>query len=102
PWNIFLVDHSSRTPSPPSECAHCGAAIPRNAKACPGCGADERTGWRETSLYDGLDLPESAWTGDDDRPADRSTPRVNGIPWYWWCVGAVLAAFLIAGLIGLG
>ena len=49
---------------PPEECANCGAAIPRHAKACPGCGADERIGWREESPYDGLDLPDEAW-GED-------------------------------------
>ena len=83
---------------PPAECANCGAAIPRNARTCPECGADERTGWRETSLYDDLDLPESAW---DDESKPPKTPRVNGVPWYWWCVGTVLLALLIAGLIGL-
>lgn len=86
---------------PPDECANCGAAIPRHAKACPECGADERTGWRETSLYDDLDLPESAWSDDDAPPPPAVRPRVNGIPWYWWCVGAVLVVLLAAGLIGL-
>ena len=86
---------------PPAECANCGAAIPRNAKACPECGADERTGWRETSVYDDLDLPESAWSEDEPSETGRSTPRVNGVPWYWWCVGAVLVALLAGGLTGL-
>ena len=86
---------------PPAECANCGTAIPRNAKACPECGADERTGWRETSVYDDLDLPESAWSEDEKSETGRSTPRVNGVPWYWWCVGAVLVALLAGGLTGL-
>ena len=90
----------SRKPSPPAECANCGATIPRQARACPECGADERTGWRDTSMYDDLDLPESAWSDEADvRPPPRNT-RVNGIAWYWWCVGAVLLALLAAGLIG--
>ena len=84
---------------PPAECANCGAAIPRNAKACPECGADERTGWRETSVYDDLDLPESAWSEDEQSETGRSTPRVNGVPWYWWCVGVLLAAMLVLGMI---
>lgn len=90
----------SRTPPPPAECANCGATIPRQARACPECGADERTGWRETSMYDDLDLPESAWTDEAAvRPPPKNT-RVNGIAWYWWCVGALLLALLAAGLIG--
>ena len=31
----------------PEHCAVCGAAVPPKALACPACGADERTGWRE-------------------------------------------------------
>lgn len=85
-------------PPPPAECAQCGAAIPRQARACPECGADERTGWRETSLYDGLDLPDEAWA-DDSSPREPSPHRVNGIAWYWWCVGvAVLLVFALGAL----
>ncbi|MDF3059527.1 MAG: hypothetical protein K0R17_3742 [Rariglobus sp.] len=78
---------------PPDECANCGAAIPRNARACPECGADERTGWRETSLYDGLDLPEDA-----DEPAPR---HENGLPWYWIGAFILVLAILILGALGL-
>jgi hypothetical protein len=77
-------------PEPPDECAQCGAPIPRHARACPGCGADERTGWRETSIYDGLDLPD-----DEDRPVSR-TKTLNGIAWYWWVAAVVLALLLLA------
>jgi hypothetical protein len=86
----------------PDECANCGAAIPRGAKACPECGADERTGWRETSMYDGLDLPAEAFA-EEAAPASRPNEkrRVNGIPWFWWCVGAVLIALLVFGALGM-
>lgn len=82
---------------PPPECANCGAAIPRSARACPECGADERTGWRETSVYDGLDLPETAWREDDAPAARPAARRVNGLPWYWWVVGILLVVLLILG-----
>ncbi|MDR2676242.1 MAG: zinc ribbon domain-containing protein [Opitutaceae bacterium] len=47
---------------PPPECAICGTALPPDARACPNCGADERTGWDAdddtgAGIYDGLDLP---------------------------------------------
>lgn len=75
---------------PPDECANCGAAIPRSARSCPECGADERTGWREADIYDGLDLPDS-----EDTPRSARGPRpINGIAWYWWLVGVVLLAGL--------
>ncbi|MEN9662752.1 MAG: hypothetical protein RL324_1701 [Verrucomicrobiota bacterium] len=84
----------TRTP-PPEECANCGAAIPRKARACPGCGADERTGWREDSIYDGLDLPDEA----DDEPPQKPVRR--GVAWYWIAVGLALAALLVLGALGI-
>lgn len=80
----------------PDECANCGAAIPRGAKACPECGADERTGWRETedSVYDGLDLPEEAFD-DGAKPRTRTSKKVNGLAWYWWCAGVLLVVGLL-------
>jgi hypothetical protein len=52
---------------PPAECPVCGEPVPRGAKACPGCGADERSGWNdEATSYDGLDLPDEAF--DEDQP----------------------------------
>jgi len=87
--------------SAPDECANCGASIPRDARSCPECGADERTGWRETSLYDNLDLPEEAWQeeGSAQTPPARQAPRINGVAWYWWCAGALLIVLLIAGVM---
>lgn len=95
-----------RLPAPP-ECAQCGAAIPPGARACPECGADERTGWRGSSIYDGLDLPDEAWS-DERATAPRAylaqdhDRRVNGIPWYWWCVGVAVLVIVGIGLLGLG
>lgn len=85
---------------PPPECAQCGAAIPPRARACPECGADERTGWRETDPYDGLDLPESAFRDDGDAPPQRPAPQVNGLAWYWWLAAALLLALLVLGAAG--
>ncbi len=59
--------------TPPTECPVCGESVPPNARACPGCGADERSGWdEEATRYDGLDLPDSAY---DDETAHRPLPR---------------------------
>lgn len=90
-------------PPPPDECANCGAAIPRNAKACPECGADERTGWRETDPYDALDLPAGAFEDERTEPRSLRRPpaRVNGVPWYWWAVAALLLVLLAASFLRL-
>jgi len=39
-------------------CPCCGGQVEANARACPDCGSDERTGWSENTYLDGLDLPE--------------------------------------------
>ena len=83
-------------PAPPDECAHCGSAIPRGARACPACGADERTGWREVSIYDDLDLPDSAYDDDTSAVNEPSRRGVNGLKWYWYCVAALLLALVVA------
>ena len=83
--------------TPPLECPVCGEAVPRDARACPGCGSDERSGWNEEATrYDGLDLPDEAFA-DGDGP---SAPR-RGLPaWFWPGVGgltllAVITTFIL-------
>lgn len=92
-------------PPPPDECANCGTALPRTARACPECGADERTGWRENddTRYDGLDLPDSAFADDSTPPPPRRSaiPRPNGIAWYWYLVAVLLLVGLILSALGL-
>jgi hypothetical protein len=51
--------------------------VPRGAKACPHCGADERAGWNEDAArYDGLDLPDAAFAEDQQAPTGGDTPRI--------------------------
>ncbi len=81
---------------PPDECPICGAEVPPGAKACPSCGADERSGWNEDETrYDGLDLPESAFEGAKqstfDRPISRRTKRTAP---FWWITGIALTALI--------
>ena len=94
----------ARVPPRPTECANCGAAIPCHARSCPECGADERTGWRETDVYDGLDLPDSAWDDAEDAPrAQRpsASRRPGELPWYWWATGFFLLLALTLLFLGL-
>jgi predicted nucleic acid-binding Zn ribbon protein len=88
-------------PPPPDECANCGADIPRNARACPECGADERTGWRETSIYDGLDLPDAASANEDADNARKGPRHAAGLPWYWAAAMILMLAILILSALGL-
>lgn len=78
----------------------CGEDVPPRALACPECGADERSGWREGAL-DEDDLP------DDDFDYDRfveeefgggATRRPNLL---WWITAVVLLiAFALWALSG--
>lgn len=49
----------------PANCPNCGADVPRKARACPECGACEKTGWSEAADSDGLDLPEASFDYED-------------------------------------
>ncbi|MBX3737675.1 MAG: zinc ribbon domain-containing protein [Candidatus Didemnitutus sp.] len=76
----------------PSECPVCGAAVPRGARACPECGADERSGWNEDDArYDGLDLPDEAF--DDGRSPKPAARRNANVVW------SVVASLVILAVI---
>jgi hypothetical protein len=74
-------------------CPVCGALVPRKAKACPECGACEKSGWSEDQLYDGLDLPD-----EDDRSARLGAGNrgaISGRDRFMWIVTVlVLIAFV--------
>jgi hypothetical protein len=92
-----MAKNQKAKPAPP-ECPVCGGAVPAQARSCPSCGADERTGWNEDATrYDGLNLPEEAF---DDEPALRAQRAKNGIArrrtsFFWWTIGVGLIATLI-------
>ena len=86
----------ARIPTPLPECAQCGTEIPPRALACPECGADERTGWRETSIYDGLDLPEA---DSDLSPAKRGSSK--RMAWYWIVTLVAVLLFILLSALGL-
>ncbi len=80
----------------PEVCPHCGAEVPRGAKACPECGSDEATGWSEDARTDGLELPAESFDYEDfvKREFGRKSPVPRGVHWVWW-----LAAVLLIGLL---
>ena len=83
---------STRVPTPET-CPVCGTDVPRNARACPECGADERSCWNEDDTrYDGLDLPDEAYA---DEPAKRTSARSGGANTFWLIVAVVTLVALI-------
>jgi hypothetical protein len=82
--------------TPPETCPVCGERVPRTAAACPGCGADERTGWNgELTRYDGLDLPDDAYADENTEGAARKK-HGGGL---WVIVAVGLLVLLIFGLV---
>jgi hypothetical protein len=83
----------------PEVCPVCGATVPPNAKACPGCGADEETGWSEEARTDELGLPDENFDYEEfvkrEFGGEKKSPIPHGIHWFWWIVAVlILAAFL--------
>jgi hypothetical protein len=80
------------------ECSVCGKDIPAKAKACPHCGACEKSGWNEESdATDGLDLP------DDDFDYEKFTAeefgqsrKKRGKEWLWWVTALILLIVIAA------
>jgi hypothetical protein len=86
----------------PDICPVCGEDVPRNAKACPECGADEESGWKEGALE-----ADSVGTGSDefdyerfvDEEFGRSGPEKPAIGWLWWLVALLLLLLMILPLL---
>jgi len=85
----------------PEICPNCGAEVPRNARACPACGADETTGWSEAAGTEHLGLPEEEFDYDKyvQREFGAKTPRPNGIHWFWWLAGVIVLGGMIFFLV---
>jgi hypothetical protein len=86
----------------PEICPNCGAEVPRNARACPECGADETTGWSETAGTEDLELPEEGFDYDEyiNREFGAKTPKPNGLHWFWWIIGLLVLAGMVFFLVG--
>lgn len=74
--------------------------MPRSALACPECGADHHSGWREdAAVYDALDLPSEEFEDEellDKEFGARRTPSRRQIIWWIAAVIALLALVLVS------
>jgi hypothetical protein len=81
----------------PETCPNCGADVPRNAKACTECGADEKSGWAEDAYADRLGLPEEKFDYEnfvkEEFGPRQAKPR--GIAWVWWVTALILLVLLL-------
>jgi hypothetical protein len=84
---------------PPETCPNCGADVPPQAKACPECGACDRTGWAEDADFSAGDLgvPEESFDYNEfvEREFGRKKNLPPGISRFWWVVSLVIAVILL-------
>jgi hypothetical protein len=81
----------------PDVCPVCGEEVPRGVLACPECGADHNSGWREDAgAYDALDLPDKDFDYDEFIRAELgSVPKPAGIKTFWWIAAIVLSVLFV-------
>jgi hypothetical protein len=80
----------------PDVCPNCGEEVPRNAKACPECGACEKTGWSEEADAADLGLPDDSFDYNEyvKREFQGEEPKRKGAG--LWIITAVVLLVLIA------
>lgn len=76
---------------PPVDCPHCGATFRAGRPACPECGSDDATGWREQDDLDYLSVEIPDGLGSEFDPPQRGRQTL-------WIVAALLA---LAGMLVL-
>lgn len=75
----------------PEICPVCGEDVPRGALACPECGADHKSGWRDDAAsYDGVDLPDEFDYEEFTRKEFGSSAKPAGISVVWWVTAIVV------------
>jgi hypothetical protein len=83
----------------PEMCPHCGGEVPANAKACPGCGSDEQTGWSDSASADNLGLPDENFDYDNfvKEEFGSKSAKPSHISRFWW----IVALLVLAGMLFL-
>ncbi len=90
-------------PSSPELCPVCEGEVPSGALACPECGADHTSGWKEDAdAYDGVNLPDDDFNYDDFVKREfGSRVKPAGLKVLWWIAGILLiVAFLLMYFYG--
>jgi len=76
----------------PEVCPVCGEDVPPGALACPECGADHNSGWREDAGdYDALDLNDEEFDYNRFVQEEFGSPlKPAGIKTVWWITALVV------------
>jgi hypothetical protein len=92
-----MANYKGRRLKPPAVCPVCGYDVPANALACPECGADHNSGWKEdATAYDGLDLPDDHFDYDEFVRREFGGSNRGGIKTIWWVTAILVLVVLVA------
>lgn len=82
----------------PEVCPVCDQDVPRDALACPECGADHNSGWREDAeAGEALDLPDQDFDYDQFvREEFGSSIKPAGIKTIWWITAILIIIASVA------
>jgi len=82
----------------PDVCPVCGEDVPNGALACPGCGADHTSGWRQDAgTYEALDLPDEDFNYDEFvRNEFGSSFKPAGMKTIWWITAILIIVASVA------
>jgi len=92
-----MTNKERTRPTTPEVCPVCGEDVPRDARACPECGADHNSGWKEdANIGGGIDLPEQDFNYDDFVKQEfEFQAKPAGLKTIWWIVGiGLIVAFV--------
>jgi len=78
-------------------CPACGEDVPVKARACPHCGACDKSGWNEEAgETDGLDLPEDDFDSEKFNEAEFGVPhKLRGKELFWKVSGVVIVVLMV-------
>lgn len=83
-------------PKTPEVCPVCGEDVPPRALACPECGADHKSGWREDAGSGSVDLPDEDFNYDEFVEKEfGNSAKSLGIKPIWWITAIVVLALTV-------
>ncbi|MGB8342368.1 MAG: zinc ribbon domain-containing protein [Chthoniobacterales bacterium] len=82
----------------PQVCPVCGEDVPPRALACPECGADHNSGWKEDAdRIDAVDLPDEDFNyAEFVQQEFGSSLKAVAIKPLWWIVALILIVAFVA------